>query len=97
MFVHRITICKRYYGRADAWLDLWCHTVYMDVNNIFSFHAPTVQYIRQKAALTLKDLGSRWGWEKTKVHRFFQKYQKDFTLIKLPGSYGCLVFMKNMI
>lgn len=77
---------------ADAWLDLWCHTVWQDPRNIFSFSAPSVQYGQNGAALTLETLGQRWGWEKTKVWRFLQKHQDAFTLHKLPGSYGCLIF-----
>jgi len=77
---------------ADAWLDLWCHTVWQDPRNIFSFSAPVVQYGQLGAALTLETLGHRWGWEKTKVWRFLQKHQDAFALHKLPGSYGCLIF-----
>jgi hypothetical protein len=80
---------------ADAWLDLWCHTVWQDPRNIFSFQAPTVQYGQNGAVLTLEALGGRWGWEKTKVWRFLQKHQDAFTLHKLPGSYGCLIFNKH--
>ena len=54
--------------------------------------APTVQYCQYGASLTLEDLGRRWGWEKTKVWRFLQKNGDAFTLRKVPGSYGCLIF-----
>jgi len=77
---------------ADAWLDLWCHTVWQDPHNIFSTLAPAVQYGQLGAVLTLETLGQRWGWEKTKVWRFLQKHQDAFALHKLPGSYGCLIF-----
>jgi hypothetical protein len=77
---------------ADAWLDLWCHTVWQEPRNIFSNTAPAVQYGQYGAVLTLETLGQRWGWEKTKVWRFLQKHQDAFTLHKLPGSYGCLIF-----
>ena len=79
---------------ADAWLDLWCHSVSRDRNNAFSFFAPTVQLGKYGAVLTLETLGKRWGWEKTKVWRFFRKYNDIFDLYRLPGSYGCLVFNK---
>lgn len=79
---------------TDAWLDLWCHTVSNDAGNAFSFSAPVVQYGKYGALLTLENLGKRWNWEKTKVWRFFQKYRDVFTLYKMPGSYGCLVFNK---
>jgi hypothetical protein len=77
---------------ADAWLDLWCHTVWQDPHNIFSFSVPVVQFGHYGAALTLETLGQRWGWEKTKVWRFLQKHQDAFTPRKLPGSFGCLIF-----
>ena len=79
---------------ADAWLDIWCHSVSRDRNNAFSFFAPTVQLGKYGAVLTLETLGKRWGWEKTKVWRFFRKYNDIFDLYRLPGSYGCLVFNK---
>lgn len=80
------------FDEADAWLDLWCHTVYEEPNNAFSFLAPTVQYGKYGAVLTLEALGQRWGWEKTKVWRFFRKHGDVFALYRLPGSYGCLIF-----
>ncbi len=80
------------FDESDAWMDLWCHTIYEDRGNAFSFMAPTVQYGRYGAILTLETLGQRWGWEKTKVWRFFQKHGDVFTLYRLPSSYGCLIF-----
>lgn len=84
---------KQYkFEESDAWLDLWCHTVFVETNNAFSFLAPAVQYGKYGAVLTLEALGQRWGWEKTKVWRFFQKHGDVFALYRLPGSYGCLIF-----
>lgn len=80
------------FGESDAWLDLWCHTVWQETGNAFSCLAPAVQFGRLGAALTLEALGRRWGWEKTKVWRFFQKNEDAFALHRLPGSYGCLIF-----
>ena len=80
------------FGESDAWLDLWCHTVWQETGNAFSCLAPAVQFGRLGAALTLEALGRRWGWEKTKVWRFFQKNGDAFVLHRLPGSYGCLIF-----
>lgn len=54
--------------------------------------APTIQFGKYGAVLTLETLGHRWGWEKTKVWRFFKKYADAFPLQKLPGSFGCLIF-----
>jgi hypothetical protein len=80
------------FGEADAWLDLWCHTVFRDYGNAFSFLAPAVQFGKYGSVLTLETLGNRWGWEKTKVWRFFRKYADTFSLTRLPGAYGCVVF-----
>ena len=80
------------FGESDAWLDLWCHPVWQETGNAFSCLAPAVQFGRLGAALTLEALGRRWGWEKTKVWRFFQKNGDAFALHRLPGSYGCLIF-----
>ena len=82
------------FREADAWLDLWCHTTVNDPGNAFSFLAPTIQFGKYGAVLTLETLGQRWGWEKTKVWRFFQKHGDVFALHRLPGSFGCLIFNK---
>ena len=80
------------FGPADAFLDLWCHTVYRDYGNAFSFLAPTIQFDKYSSVLTLETLGKRWGWEKTKVCRFFKKYGEYFQLYRLPASYGCVIY-----
>ena len=82
------------FGESDAWLDFWCHTVWQETVNAFSYLAPAVQLGRLGAALTLEALGQLWGWEKTKVWRFFQKHGDVFALYRLPGAYGCLIFNK---
>ncbi len=82
------------FEEADAWLDLWCHTVWEDPRNAFSFLAASLQY-SNGAVLTLETLGKRWGWEKTKVWRFFKKNGDVFALHRLPGNYGCLIFNKS--
>ena len=84
----RLSDNKRIFDESDAWLDLWCHTVSKDYGNAFSFLAPVVQYGKYGCALTLEQLGRRWGWEKTKVWRFFQKNSNTFGLQKLPGSFA---------
>jgi len=91
----RLTDSHHKFGESDAWLDLWCHTVWRDPNNAFSHMAPAVQFGQYGAVLTLEKLGARWGWDKTKVWRFLQKHGDVFTLHKLPGSFGCLVFNNN--
>ena len=83
---------KREFEEADAWLDLWCHTSYGDYGNAFSFLAPAIQYGKYGSVLTLEGLGKRWGWEKTKVWRFFKKYADTFALYRLPGAFGCVIF-----
>ena len=88
----KLVRANHYFGESDAWLDLWCHTVNEDPGNAFSCLAPVVQLGHYDAALTLENLGQRWGWEKTKVCRFLQKHGDVFTPCKLPSSYGCLIF-----
>jgi len=88
----RLVEAQYQFEESDTWLDLWCHTVWRDPNNVFSHMAPVVQFDREGVALTLEKLGVRWGWEKTKVWRFLRKHEDAFPLRKLPGSYGCLIF-----
>lgn len=83
---------NREFEEADAWLDLWCHTTYGDYGNAFSFLAPAIQYGKYGSVLTLEGLGKRWGWEKTKVWRFFKKHADTFALYRLPGAFGCVIF-----
>ena len=83
---------QQVFDEADAWLDLWCHTAFEDQGNAFSFLAPVVQYGKYGSILTLERLGKRWGWEKTKVWRFFKKHATVFGLHRLPGNYGCIIF-----
>ncbi len=82
----------REFDEADAWVDLWCHTVYRDYGNAFSFLGAAVQFGKYGSVLTLEGLGKRWHWEKTKVWRFFQKNADTFALIRLPSSYGCIIY-----
>ncbi len=91
----RLVRASYIFEEADAWLDLWCHTVWNDSRNAFSYIAPAVQYRFTGAVMSLETLGQRWGWEKTKVWRFFQKHGDAFALYRLPGSYGCLIFNKQ--
>lgn len=90
--LHSVSRRRYQFDESDAWLDLWCHSVWQEPGNAFSHIAPAVQYGRYGAVLTLEALGRRWGWEKTKVWRFFRKYADAFPLYKLPGSFGCLIF-----
>ena len=91
----RLVEAGKVFDESDAWLDLWCHTTYEDYGNAFSFLAPTVQYGKYGSVLTLETLGQRWKWEKTKVWRFFKMHGDVFSLYRLPGSYGCLIFNTN--
>jgi hypothetical protein len=79
----RLVEAKHQFEESDAWLDLWCHTVWQEPSNAFSHMAATVQFGREGAALTLEKLGARWGWEKTKVWRFLQKHGEVLTLLEL--------------
>ncbi|MBO5169346.1 MAG: hypothetical protein J6B70_01165 [Oscillospiraceae bacterium] len=61
-FLYGLVRNERIFDESDAWLDLWCHTVYKDYGNSFSFLAPVIQYGKYGCALTLEQLGRRWGW-----------------------------------
>lgn len=89
---NRLVEHKYIFEEADAWLDLWCHTVSNDPDDAFSFLSPHIRFRNGHSFLSLETLGRRWHWEKTKVWRFFKKYSETFSLYRLPGSYGCLVF-----
>ena len=80
------------YEEADAWMDLWTHTIYQDYFCAFSYLAPCVSFGKYHSAITLEQLSERWGWEKTKVWRFLQKQKSVFPHFRLPGSYGMLIF-----
>ena len=88
----RLVDNNRIFDEADAWLDLWCHMVYRDYGNAFSFLAPVIQFGTYGSVLTLEKMGRRWGWEKAKVWRFFKRNSDTFALYRLPGSYGCLIY-----
>ena len=40
----RLVAVSYQFEEADAWLDLWCHTVWNDTHNVFSYMAPVIQY-----------------------------------------------------
>ena len=88
----RLVFKTRTFDEADAWLDLWCHTIYRDRGNAFSFLGPAIQFGKYGSVLTLEGLGRRWNWEKTKVWRFFKKNESTFKLFRLPSSYGCVIY-----
>lgn len=71
------------FDEADAWLDLWCHTVSEDPDNAFSFLAPIAQFGKFGTVLTLETLGQRWNWEKRMCGVSFKAWGV-FTLHRLP-------------
>lgn len=79
---------------ADAFYDLYLHTVDRYERNPFSQICPTVMYKRGTSVFTLDYLCTRWGWTKCKVSRFFKKFSDYFSLVKLQSSYGCVIFNK---
>ena len=75
------------FEEIDAWLDLWIHTIYRDSDSPLSNIVPLVQF-DTGPALTLASLGNRWGWERTKVWRFFKKYATPFFFSSCPVPMG---------
>lgn len=82
------------FNDADAFYDLYLNTVFNYGYNPFSEKAPVVMYDKNTSVITLDVLGQRWNWSKTKVSRFFKKFEEYFSLVKLQSSYGCVVFNK---
>ncbi len=82
------------FEESDAWLDLWIHTIFNDQKNFLTFFSPGVTFGDFFSFLSLEALSKRWGWEKTKTWRFFQKNKEVYKLIRLPGTYGCLIYNK---
>lgn len=82
------------FEESDAWLDLWIHTIFNDKKNFLTFFSPGVTFDDFFSFLSLEALSKRWGWEKTKTWRFFQKNKEVYKLIRLPGTYGCLIYNK---
>lgn len=89
-------LVKKHYifDDADAFYDLYLHTVDRHEKNPFSERCPTVMYEKGVSVFTLDYLCNRWGWNKSKVSRFFKKFSDYFSLVKLQSSYGCVIFNK---
>ena len=89
----RLVDRKHIFGESDAWMDLWCHSVWQDPGNIFSSLAPVVQFRTIWGCLTLETLGTALELGKDKGMAISAKYKDVFTLYRLPGSYGCLILI----
>ncbi len=83
------------FEESDAWLDLWTHATFNDKKIFLTFFAPSVAFCDFFAFLSLEALSKRWGWEKTKTWRFLKKNKEVYKLIRLPGTYGCLIYIKH--
>ena len=64
------------FNDADAFYDLYLNTVFNYGYNPFSEKAPVVMYDKNTSVITLDVLGQRWNWSKTKVSRFFKKFEE---------------------
>ena len=53
----RLVAQGRKFEETDAWLDMWCHIVFRDYGNAFSFLSPVIQYGKYDSILTLETLG----------------------------------------
>lgn len=83
---------NRTFSDADAFFDLYLHTVYREQAQPFSENYPAILFEKNMPILTLEVLAKRWLWDKQRVYRFFKRYSKYFKLIKLQSSYGCVIF-----
>ena len=76
----RLVDAEHTFQESDAWLDLWCHTVWKDRGNAFSMLGPVIQFERRHSVLTLETLGQRWKWKK-------QRSGDSCGSIKIPCRY----------
>ena len=53
----RLTARNYVFEEADAWMDLWCHTVSEDPSNAFSFFAASVQYGKNAFEIYVRRIG----------------------------------------
>lgn len=83
---------NRSFSDADAFFDLYLHTVYREQYQPFSEKFPAILYKKDMPILTLETLAKRWLWDKQRVYRFFKRYANYFKLVKLQSSYGCAIF-----
>lgn len=90
----RLVERKYVFDDADAFFDLYLHTVHNYASNPFSKECPCIQYEKGSIILTLDILCKRWNWSLSKVSRFLKKYNDYFSLVKLQSSYGCVIFSK---
>lgn len=63
----RLTQQNYVFEKTAAWLDLWCYTIFENLRNAFSYLAPTTQYGKQGAVLTLESLENRWTLRKQRA------------------------------
>ena len=61
------------FGESDAWLDLWCHTVWQETGNAFSCLAPAVQFRETWRRFDIGNLGTTLGLGKDKGVEIFSE------------------------
>lgn len=69
------------FRETDAWLDLWCHTVWGDPHNAFSRLAPVIQMARLRPILTLESLAHAGAGRKPRSGASFGSMPGPFPYI----------------
>ena len=88
---------ERYtFEEADAWLDLWCHTVSEDPGNAFSFMAPAVQYGRCGAILTLENWASAGVGKRRKYGDFSKSTGMSLLCTAFPALTAALFLINHI-
>ena len=69
---------------ADAWLDIWCHSVSRDRNNAFSFFVADSPAWQIRCCTDFGNTRQTLGLGKDKGMEIFRKYNDIFDLYRLP-------------
>lgn len=72
LFVHEFWLEKRSYSKFEAWLDLIATARYDNTEARVMIKSNVVRYERGEMVASLRYLGTRWGWSKTKVNNFLK-------------------------
>lgn len=66
---------KRVYSKAEAWIDLLLRANHKDEKLCFNSNWITIQ--RGQHLTSMKKLGERWQWSRTKVQKFLELLEQD--------------------
>ncbi|MEO6523919.1 MAG: hypothetical protein ABIN91_19705 [Mucilaginibacter sp.] len=87
LFKHELWAEKRAYSRFEAWLDLITTARFDTTEGRMMIGSTIVRWNRGELVASLRYLGERWGWGKTKVDNFL-KLLKAEEMIKTETAAG---------